>query len=120
MKLPDHINDGSRVYAVSGSATSFIPLHVMRPLLTALYNPLSQDGTAVINGKGFLANAPVTLTLSHGSSHLSESTVMANQLGQIESSVVVHDTQDTLVASDPDHNTALVNLNAPPPHRENL
>jgi hypothetical protein len=119
MKLPDQINDGSRVYAVSGSVTSFIPLHIMKPLLTALYNPLSQDGTAVINGKGFLANSSVTLTLSHGSSRIHKSTVRANQLGQIQSSVVVSDMQGTLVASDSKHNTASINLNVPPPPTRN-
>ena len=114
MKLPDQISEGSRVYAVSGSVTSFIPLHVMKPSLTALNTPSSLNGTVLINGNGFLANEPVTLTLSHGSSNIHKSTVMANQQGQIQSSVAVTDTQDTLVASDPANNTASVNLSASP------
>lgn len=114
MKLPDHINNGSRVYAVSGSVTSFVPLQVMKPYLKIVNNPLTQNGTAIINGQGFLANAPVTMTLSHGSASLHKSTVMSNQLGQIESSVAMTDTQDTLVASDAAHNTASFNFSAGP------
>jgi hypothetical protein len=121
MKLPDHINGGSRVYAVSGSVTSFIPLQVMKPSLMAVNNPLSQDGTDVINGKGFLANSLVTLALSHGSSRINEGSVKADRLGQISSNIALPDmflgTQSTLVASDTAHNTAFFTISKDPPIR---
>jgi hypothetical protein len=118
MTLPNHINDASRVYAVSGPISSSILLQVMKPSLTALNTPSSQDGIALINGEGFLANKPVTLTLSNGASSVSKGMVTADRLGQITYNLPLtdlsSDTQDTLVASDPARNTAFIRFNAAP------
>jgi hypothetical protein len=93
----------------------------MKPSLMAVNNPLSQDGTDVINGKGFLANSLVTLALSHGSSRINEGSVKADRLGQISSNIALPDmflgTQSTLVASDTAHNTAFFTISKDPPIR---